>query len=125
MSIISIDRQNMPAKGIGYETLSGHNTSARSLWSFFMPTDRRQVDDIGAAEKIMRRVLKRGNYSTADLGAAAGPDHRSERTIIERIQTGMIMSDVYPVSKQRKVQSNKVALRRWENEGGSTDEGDQ
>lgn len=90
-----------------------------------MPTDKRPVDDIGATEKITRRVLKRSNYSTADLGAVAGPDHGGELAIIERIQTGMIMSEIYPVSERRKVHSDKVALRRWENEGGSMDEGEQ
>lgn len=71
------------------------------------------------ARAALSRLLRRGDYATADLQPMAGPGHEGERHLVERIRSLMIMADVYPASARQKVDFDRQALATWDNEGGS------
>jgi hypothetical protein len=71
------------------------------------------------ARSVLSRLLRRGDYATADLQPVAGPGHEGERRLVERIRSGMIMADVYPTSPRQKGEFDRLALSTWDNEGGS------
>jgi hypothetical protein len=81
---------------------------------------RRTSGDVNSStdQRVLRSLLKRSAYATADLEALEGPDQAREHIMIGHITDGMIMADGYPASRRRVASLYHVALLRWEDEGG-------
>ncbi len=71
-------------------------------------------------QKILRRVLEKGRYTTLDLKAEAGSEHSQESSLIRLIREGMISSEDYPLSPRTRRHRDQNDIASWENEGGST-----
>jgi hypothetical protein len=72
-----------------------------------------------ADQVLLRALLRRSNYSIADLRAQSGGNYAREVVIIDRLRKGMVMSDMHAAVWETVVFSHAAALSRWEGEGGS------
>jgi hypothetical protein len=86
----------------------------------YLPTVERKLAD----QALLRALLHRSNYSSADLQARSGRDFAREVVIIDRLRNGMVMGDTEPAVWEKVVFSEAAALLRWEDEGGSQYLGD-
>jgi hypothetical protein len=77
-----------------------------------------------ADQALLRALLHRSNYSSADLQARSGRDYAREVVIIDRLRNGMVMGDLESAVWDKIVFSEAAALLRWEDEGGSQCGGD-
>ena len=68
---------------------------------------------------ILRRILKRANYSTFAIRPSEGQTDPEEVAIIRRILAGSIASQNYPHTVRRRKHEDVAALSSWENEGGA------
>ena len=78
-----------------------------------------------ADQALLRALLHRSNYASADLRVRSDRDYAREVVVIERLRKGMVMSDMQPAVWEKVVFSHAAALLRWEGEGGSPSGGDQ
>lgn len=78
-----------------------------------------------ADQALLRAMLHRSSYSSADLRAQSGGNYAREIAIIDRLRKGMVMSDMQAAVWENVVFSHAAALSRWEGEGGSLCGGDQ
>lgn len=68
-------------------------------------------------QDVLKRLLRRASYATADLSAVVGPDFGQEEIAIRRIKDGMIDVKDYPYSPRFR-DSRDLEIETWENEGG-------
>ncbi|SIQ02816.1 hypothetical protein SAMN05880561_101849 [Rhizobium sp. RU33A] len=85
------------------------------------PEGERELAD----QALLRAMLHRSSYSSADLRAQSGGNYAREIAIIDRLRKGMVMSDMQAAVWENVVFSHAAALSRWEGEGGSLCGGDQ
>jgi len=78
-----------------------------------------------ADQALLRALLHRSNYASADLRGRSDRDYAREVVVIERLRKGMVMSDMQPAVWENVAFSHAAALSRWEGEGGSPCGGDQ
>ena len=70
-------------------------------------------------QALLRALLHRSNYSSADLRAHSGGNHAREVVIINRIREGMVTSTTQAAVRANVVLAEAADLLRWEGEGGS------
>jgi hypothetical protein len=78
-----------------------------------------QAERMAADQTLLRILLRRSAYTSAELLAEAGPDFERESVIINRLRKGMIMGDTQSADWENVIASETTALLRWEDEGGS------
>lgn len=78
-----------------------------------------------ADQTLLRALLYRSNYSSADLRAQSGRNYAREVVVINRLRNGMVMADMQPALWENVPFSEAAALLRWEDEGGSPSGRDQ
>ncbi|MFN3501720.1 MAG: hypothetical protein ACK4ZJ_05645 [Allorhizobium sp.] len=78
-----------------------------------------------ADQALLRALVHRSSYSSADLRAQSSGNCAREIAIIDRLRKGMVMSDMQAAVWENVVFSHAAALSRWEGEGGSPCGGDQ
>jgi hypothetical protein len=100
-----------------------------ALGSHLAPTmlKKNPPEDEGmlADQTLLRALLHRSDYSSADLRAQSGSNYAREIVIIDRLRKGMVMSQTQATVWDNAVFSHVVDLSRWEGEGGSPWEGNQ
>lgn len=72
-----------------------------------------------ADQALLRALLHRSSYLSANLRAQSGDNYAREVVIIDRLRKGMVMSDMQAANWETVVFSHATALSRWEGEGGS------
>ncbi|MDH4414939.1 MAG: hypothetical protein QE484_16645 [Rhizobium sp.] len=81
--------------------------------------NRPEAERKASDHALLRILLRRSAYTSADLLAQAGPDYERELVIIKRLRKGMIMGAPQLADWENAIASETSALLRWENEGGS------
>jgi hypothetical protein len=73
-----------------------------------------------AEQALLRALLHRSGYSSADLRSKADSSYEREVVVIDRLRKGMVMGHMQAAVWENVVFSHAAALLRWEDEGGRT-----
>jgi hypothetical protein len=71
------------------------------------PESQRKLAD----QELLRALLHRSNYASADLRARSDRDYAREVVVIERLRKGMVMSDMQAAVWENVAFSHAAALR--------------
>lgn len=98
--------------------MPNHRQPKVGVEASILATTMLDTEQKSADHTLLRALLDRSTYTTADLSAQPGPDYERELVIIARLRKGMIKGDTRSEAWENAF-SEAAALLRWEDEGGS------